>query len=192
LYTLETKSKSLYSEAKLVKRLQSRRHKDRAFSELLDIYQERIYWHIRKIVQTHENANDVLQNVFIRVHKSIDRFEGKSSLLTWIYRIAYNESLRFIEKEKKRTHQSFEEVSVYQLGKLTESEYFDGDELHERLLTIVEELSEKQRRVFQMKYFDDLSFREISGVLDISESTLKSSYYAAVKTIEEKILIETN
>lgn len=192
MYTLETKSKSLYSEAKLVKRLQSRRHKDRAFSELLDIYQERIYWHIRKIVQTHENANDVLQNVFIRVHKSIDRFEGKSSLLTWIYRIAYNESLRFIEKEKKRTHQSFEEVSVYQLGKLTESEYFDGDELHERLLTIVEELSEKQRRVFQMKYFDDLSFREISGVLDISESTLKSSYYAAVKTIEEKILIETN
>lgn len=192
MYTLETKSKSLYSEAKLVKRLQSRRHKDRAFSELLDIYQERIYWHIRKIVQTHENANDVLQNVFIRVHKSIDRFEGKSSLLTWIYRIAYNESLRFIEKEKKRTHQSFEEVSVYQLGKLTESEYFDGDELHERLLTIVEGLSEKQRRVFQMKYFDDLSFREISGVLDISESTLKSSYYAAVKTIEEKILIETN
>ena len=192
MYTLETKSKSLYSEAKLVKRLQSRRHKDRAFSELLDIYQERIYWHIRKIVQTHENANDVLQNVFIRVHKSIDRFEGKSSLLTWIYRIAYNESLRFIEKEKKRTHQSFEEVSVYQLGKLTESEYFDGDELHQRLLTIVEKLSEKQRRVFQMKYFDDLSFREISGVLDISESTLKSSYYAAVKTIEEKILIETN
>ena len=192
MYTLETKSKSLYSESKLVKRLQSRRHKDRAFSELLDIYQERIYWHIRKIVQTHENANDVLQNVFIRVHKSIDKFEGKSSLLTWIYRIAYNESLRFLEKEKKRKHQSVEEVSVYQLGKLTESEYFDGDQLHERLLIIIDELSEKQRRVFQMKYFDDLSFREISGVLDISESTLKSSYYAAVKTIEEKILIETN
>ena len=192
MYTLETKSKPLYSEAKLVKRLQSRRHKDRAFSELLDIYQERIYWHIRKIVQTHENANDVLQNVFIRVHKSIDKFEGKSSLLTWIYRIAYNESLRFLEKEKKRKHQSVEEVSVYQLGKLTESEYFDGDQLHERLLIIIDELSEKQQRVFQMKYFDDLSFREISGVLDISESTLKSSYYAAVKTIEEKILIETN
>ena len=79
-----------------------------------------------------------------------------------------------------------------ELEKLTESEYFDGDELHERLLVIVENLSEKQRRVFQMKYFDDLSFREISGILDISESTLKSSYYAAVKTIEEKILIETN
>jgi len=182
----------LHSEAKLIKRLQSRRHKDRAFSELLDIYQERIYWHIRKIVQSHEDAHDVSQNAFVRVYRSIDKFEGKSSLLTWIYRIAYNESLRFLEKEKKRRHLSMEEVSTYQLGKLTESEYFDGDQLHERLLHIVENLTEKQRRVFQMKYFDDLSFREISEVLAVSESTLKSSYYAAVKVIEEKILIETN
>lgn len=144
------------------------------------------------MVQSHEDAHDVSQNTFVRVYRSIDKFEGKSSLLTWIYRIAYNESLRFLEKEKKRRHQSMEEVSTYQLGKLMESEYFDGDQLHERLLHIVENLTEKQRRVFQMKYFDDLSFREISEVLDVSESTLKSSYYAAVKVIEEKILIETN
>ena len=144
------------------------------------------------MVQSHEDAHDVSQNTFVRVYRSIDKFEGKSSLLTWIYRIAYNESLRFLEKEKKRRHQSMEEVSTYQLGKLTESEYFDGDQLHERLLHIVENLTEKQRRVFQMKYFDDLSFREISEVLEVSESTLKSSYYAAVKVIEEKILIETN
>lgn len=144
------------------------------------------------MVQTHEDANDVSQNTFIRVYRSIDKFEGKSSLLTWIYRIAYNESLRFLEREKKKRHQSVEEVSSYQMGKLMESEYFDGDQLHERLLKIVENLSEKQRRVFQMKYFDDLSFREISEILDVSESTLKSSYYAAVKVIEEKILIETN
>ena len=144
------------------------------------------------MVKSHEDAHDVSQNTFVRVYRSIDKFEGKSSLLTWIYRIAYNESLRFLEKEKKRRHQSMEEVSTYQLGKLMESEYFDGDQLHERLLHIVENLTEKQRRVFQMKYFDDLSFREISEVLDVSESTLKSSYYAAVKVIEEKILIETN
>lgn len=182
----------MQDEKKLIKRLQSRRHKDRAFSELLDIYQERIYWHIRKMVQSHEDAHDVSQNTFVRVYRSIEKFEGKSSLLTWIYRIAYNESLRFLEKEKKRRHQSMEEVSAYQLGRLMDSEYFDGDQLHERLLHIVENLTEKQRRVFQMKYFDDLSFREISGILDVSESTLKSSYYAAVKVIEEKILIETN
>lgn len=180
------------SETKLLKRLQSSRHKDRAFSELLDIYQERIYWHIRKIVLTHDNANDVLQNTFIRVYRSISKFEGKSSLLTWIFRIAYNESLRFIEKEKKRKHQSIDDVSGHHLASLKESEYFDGDKLHEKLLNIVEGMSEKQRRVFQMKYFDDMSFREISEVLEVGESTLKSSYYSAVKIIEEKILIETN
>ena len=180
------------SEAKLLKRLQSARHKDRAFSELLDIYQERIYWHIRKLVLTHENSNDVLQNTFIRVYRNIDKFEGKSALLTWIYRIAFNESMRFLEKEKKITHQSLDDVSNNQMSKLKQSEYFDGDKLHERLLEIVQEMTEKQRRVFQMKYFDDLSFRQISEVLDVSESTLKSSYYSAVKMIEEKILVETN
>lgn len=180
------------SEAKLLKRLQSRRHKDRAFSELLDLYQERIYWHIRKIVMTHENTNDVLQNTFMRVHNAIDRFEGKSSLHTWMFRIAYNESIRFLEKEKRKQSVSIDDISMGQYEQLKGSDYFDGDELHEKLLNIIEGLTEKQRRVFQMKYFDDLSFREISEILNVSESTLKSGYYSAVKVIEEKILIETN
>lgn len=144
------------------------------------------------MVLSHEDANDVLQNTFVRVYRSIDKFEGKSKLLTWIFRIAYNESLRFLEKEKKRKHQSMEEVSAYQLGKLKESEFFDGEELHSYLLEIVGDLPEKQKRVFQMKYFDDLSFREISEVLDVSENTLKSGYYSAVKKIEEKIKLKTN
>lgn len=177
------------SEAKLLKRLQSRRHKDRAFSDLLDLYQERIYWHIRKIVLTHENANDVLQNTFMRVHKSIDKFEGKSSLHTWMFRIAYNESIRFLEKEKRKHSVSMDEISVENYKQLKSSEYFDGEELHQKLLTIVTEMTEKQQRVFQLKYFDDLSFREISTLLEVSESTLKSSYYSAVKIIEEKIII---
>lgn len=176
------------SEAKLLKRLQSSRHKERAFSELLDLYQERIYWHVRKIVLTHENANDVLQNTFIRVHKSIDRFEGKSTLHTWMFRIAYNESIRFLEKEKKKNSLSIDEVIMGQYEQLKASEYFDGDELHEKLLTIIQGLTEKQRRVFQLKYFDDLNFREISEMINVSESTLKSSYYSAVKIIEEKIM----
>lgn len=176
------------SESKLLKKLQSSRHRDRAFSELLDTYQERIYWHIRKIVLTHENANDVLQNTFIRVYKSIDRFEGKSTLHTWMFRIAYNESIRFLEKEKRKKSLSIDEVSMGQYEQLKASEYFDGEELHEKLLKIIEGLTEKQRRVFQLKYFDDLNFREISEVLGVSESTLKSSYYSAVKIIEEKIL----
>jgi RNA polymerase sigma-70 factor (ECF subfamily) len=178
----------LNSEAKLLKRLQSRRFKDRGFSELRDLYQERIYWHIRKIVLTHENANDVLQNTFMRVHKSIDRFEGKSSLHTWMFRIAYNESIRFLEKEKRKHSVSMDEISVGQYKQLKSSEYFDGEELHEKLLIIINEMTEKQQRVFQLKYFDDLSFREISTLLEVSESTLKSSYYSAVKIIEEKII----
>ncbi len=180
------------SETELLKRLQSSKDKDRAFSELLDIYQERIYWHIRKIVVTQENANDVLQNTFMRVHKAIDKFEGKSSLHTWMFRIAYNESIRFLEKEKRKQAVSIDAISTSQYETLKGSEYFDGDKLHKRLLEIIASLTEKQQRVFQMKYFDDLSFREISEILEVGESTLKSGYYSAVKIIEEKILIETN
>ena len=96
-------------DAELVQKLQNPALKDSAFSELLDVYQERLYWHIRNIVHTHENADDVLQNTFIRVYKNIQNFEGKSALHTWMYRIAYNESIRFLEKNKKRTYENIEE-----------------------------------------------------------------------------------
>lgn len=97
-------------EAELVEKLKKPALKDIAFSELLDVYQERLYWHIRKIVQTHENADDVLQNTFIRVYKSINNFQEKSSLHTWMYRIAYNESMRFLEKNKKKSYSSIRNI----------------------------------------------------------------------------------
>lgn len=175
-------------DAELVKKLQNPALKDIAFSELLDVYQERLYWHIRKIVKTHENADDVLQNTFIRVYKSIAKFEGKSTLHTWMYRIAYNESLRFLEKNKKKSFENIDDIQSNHLEVLFEDEYFNGDEIQIKLHTIIEGFTEKQKRVFQMKYFDDLSFRQISEILNVSESTLKSSYYTAVKIIEEKIL----
>lgn len=175
-------------DAALVAKLQNPALKDSAFSELLDAYQERLYWHIRKIVLTHENADDVLQNTFIRVYKSIANFQQKSSLHTWMYRIAYNESMRFLEKNKKKSYDTIDEVSSANLSVLFEDEYFDGDEIQKKLNVIIESFTEKQKRVFQMKYFDDLSFREISELLNVSESTLKSSYYTAVKIIEEKML----
>ena len=176
-------------EAELVKKLQNPTLKDIAFSELLDAYQERLYWHIRKIVVTHENADDVLQNTFIRVYKSISNFKGNSTLHTWMYRIAYNESLRFLEKNKKKSYDNIDDVSSSNLEVLFEDEYFDGDEIQQKLHKIINSFSEKQKRVFNMKYFDDLSFREISNILNVSESTLKSSYYTAVKIIEQKILM---
>jgi RNA polymerase sigma factor (sigma-70 family) len=177
----------LDKEAALIKKLKNTTLKDIAFSELLDGYQERLYWHIRKIVITHENADDVLQNTFMRVYKSIANFQEKSSLHTWMYRIAYNESLRFLEKSK--LHENIDKVSSTHLAVLFEDVYFDGDEIQIKLNTIIASFTEKQKRIFHMKYFDDLSFREISEVLNISESTLKSTYYTAVKIIEEKIIL---
>ena len=175
-------------DADLVKKLQNPTLKDTAFSALLDAYQERLYWHIRKIVTTHENADDVLQNTFIRVYKSIQKFEGKSSLHTWMYRIAYNESMRLLKNNNKR-YDDIDAISESHLEVLFEDEYFDGDEIQKKLTNIIARFTEKQQRVFQMKYFDDLSFRKISEILEISESTLKSTYYTTVRIIEEKIFL---
>ncbi|WP_159950672.1 RNA polymerase sigma factor [Polaribacter septentrionalilitoris] len=176
-------------DAELVKKLKDPTLKDKAFSELLDVYQERLYWHIRKLVTTHENADDVLQNTFVRVYKSIHKFEEKSTLHTWMYRIAYNESMRLLEKNNKKSFDDIDEISSSHLEVLFEDEYFDGNEIQRKLQQIIDGLKEKQKRVFQMKYFDDLSFRQISEILSISESTLKSTYYTVVKIIEEKIVI---
>ena len=175
-------------DTELVKKLKDPTLKEKAFSELLDVYQERLYWHIRKIVTTHENADDVLQNTFIRIYKSILNFQEKSSLHTWMYRIAYNESIRFLEKNNKKSYDNIDEIASSHLEVLFEDEYFDGDEIQKKLQIIIDGFKEKQRQVFQMKYFDELSFRQISEILKVSESTLKSTYYTAVKIIEEKIL----
>jgi RNA polymerase sigma factor (sigma-70 family) len=179
----------LDKEAELIKKLKNPTLKDIAFSELLDTYQERLYWHIRKIVTTHENADDVLQNTFIRVYKNITNFEEKSTLHTWMFRISYNESLRFLEKNKKKTFENIDEISNTHLEVLFEDAYFDGDQIQIKLHAIIDGLTEKQKRVFHMKYFDDLSFKQISEVLHISESTLKSTYYTVVKIIEKEILL---
>lgn len=175
-------------EVELIKKLKNPKLKNEAFKELLDVYQERLYWHIRKIVITHDNANDVLQNTFIRVFRGIQNFKEKSTLHTWMFRIAYNESIRFLEKNKIKTSFNLNDDGYEYLKNLTQDIYFDGDEVQLKLHSIISNLSEKQQRVFQMKYFDDLSFREISEILDVSENTLKSSYYSVVKTIEEEIV----
>ena len=174
-------------EEHLLAKLQNPALKDSAFNELLDTYQERLYWHIRKMVITHENADDVLQNTFIRVYKNIQNFQEKSSLHTWMFRIAYNESIRYLEKNNKKGYEISEEFVEEKVKILSEDTYFNGDEIQLKLHKIIEGFTEKQKRVFQMKYFDELSFKEISELLKVSENTLKSAYYTAVKIIEEKI-----
>ncbi|WP_440879944.1 RNA polymerase sigma factor [Tenacibaculum sp. C7A-26P2] len=177
------------NEAIFVKQLISKKHREKAFSKLLDLYQERLYWHIRKIVGTHENADDVLQNTFIRVFKSIETFKQESSLHTWMYRIAYNESIRFIEKENRKKTLSMQSFDSQFLINLKGDEYFDGKAAQIRLNEVLELLSEKQKRVFQLKYYDNLKFREVAELLQMSENTIKTHYYSAVRHIEKNITV---
>ncbi|CAL2094212.1 RNA polymerase sigma-70 factor, ECF subfamily [Tenacibaculum sp. 190524A02b] len=175
------------NEAIFIQELTSKKYREKAFAKLLELYQERLYWHIRKIVGTHENADDVLQNTFIRVYKSLVNFKQDSSLHTWMYKIAYNESIRFLEKEKKKSFSSLQEVNDQFLGNLKGDTYFDGDEAQIKLQEVLNMLPENQKRTFQMKYYDNLKFREIAELLEISENTIKTHYYAAVRHIEKNI-----
>jgi RNA polymerase sigma-70 factor (ECF subfamily) len=178
----------LTNESEFIQQLTSSKHREKAFKKLLDLYQERLYWHIRKIVITHENTNDVLQNTFIRVYKSLPKFKQKSTLHTWMYRIAYNESIRFLDKNNKQNYYLIDDLNKDYLNYLAEDEYFDGNEIAKKLHMVLCKLPEKQRHIFQMKYYDDLKFREMSEILNIKEGTLKSSYYNTVNFIEKNIV----
>jgi RNA polymerase sigma-70 factor (ECF subfamily) len=178
----------LENEAEFISQLINNKTKEKAFSQLLDLYQERLYWHIRKIVLTHDNANDVLQNTFIRIFKGLRNFSQKSSLHTWMYRIAYNEALRFLAENKRKSFLSIEEFTQKSLNTLSDDSFFEGDDAQIKLHNILLGLPERERIIFQMKYFDDLKFREIEEILNIKEGTLKSSYYNTVKIIEKNIL----
>ncbi|WP_372746635.1 RNA polymerase sigma factor [Lutibacter sp.] len=178
----------LNNEIELIAALKNPKVKDKAFKTLLDNYQERLYWHIRKLVLIHEDANDVLQNTFLKIYKSIHTFHQDSSLHTWMYRIAYNESMNLLAEKNKKSFISSEEVTTKILNNLQEDVYFDGDEIKLKLHKALLELPEKQRQVFNMKYFDELKFREISEILGTTEGALKASYHIAVKKIEEYLV----
>jgi len=176
------------NEADFIYKLIDRKQQDKAYKELIDLYHDRLYWHIRKLVITHENADDVLQNTFLRIYKSLPNFKQQSSIHTWMYKIAYNESLRFLEQNKKKYHTSLDDVNEKYLENLVDDVFFEGNEIQLKLQNVLGKLQEKQRQIFQMKYYDNLKFREISDILGIKEGTLKSSYYAAVKNIEKNML----
>ena len=173
------------NEAEFINALKDNKLKDKAFKMLLDFYQERLYWHIRKFVISHEDADDVLQNTFIKVYRNLHNFKQNSSLHTWMYRIAYNESMNQLAKNGKIQFLNIEDENQKVINNLQADSYFEGEEIQIKLQKAILELPIKQQEVFKMKYFDDLKFREISEISGINEATLKSSYYAAVKYIEE-------
>lgn len=151
-----------------------------AFRIIISRYSERLYWHIRRIVIFHEDADDVLQNTFIKVYKNLDKFEEKSSLFSWIYRIATNEALSYIKKNKKEyLHDPIDLVEH-----LESDPYFEGDEAYQRLIAATKQLPEKQSLVFQLKYFENMKYDEIAEILGGTVGSLKASYHHAVKKIE--------
>ena len=172
-------------DRQIISDLKHSNKKDLAFHLLVKKYQERLYWHIRKIVMSHEDADDVLQNTFVKVWKSIDKFREESSLYTWLYRIATNESLTFLNSNKRRSFMPLNDVSDYLMKNLMSDPYFEGDEIQLKLQEAIVKLPEKQRIVFNMKYFEEMKYEEMSKILDTSVGALKASYHHAAKKIEE-------
>jgi len=162
--------------------------KERAFTAIIKKYQEKLYWHIRRMVIDHEDANDVLQNMFIKVWKGLENFREDSQLYTWLYRIATNESLTFLAKQKKRHAVSLSDDDNGLSNKLKSDTGFDANKLEWKLQMGIQKLPEKQRLVFNLRYYDEMPYEEMSKVLETSEGALKASYHHAAKKIEEYIL----
>lgn len=174
----------MIDEAQLVEQLKSETHKEQAFRALISLYKERLYWHIRNIVKSHDDTDDVLQNTFIKIYKNIHNFKGDSKLFSWMYRIATNESITFINQNAKKLQITSEEAQLSAISKLTSDVYFEGDAIQVKLQKAIATLPEKQQLVFNMKYFQELKYSEMSDILETSEGALKASYHIAVKKIE--------
>lgn len=161
--------------------------REKGFTYIIQKYQERLYWHIRRLVIDHEDANDVLQNVFIKVWKNLEGFREDAQLFTWLYKIATNESLTFLEQQKRKSAVSLSDVETGLSNKLRADSQFDANKLEWKLQRAILNLPEKQRVVFNLRYYDEMPYEEMSRVLETSEGALKASYHHAVKKIEEFI-----
>ena len=180
---LQTTAKDMMTDQEILSLLHAEDSAEKGFRMLMQKYQERLYWHIRRMVLEHEDANDVIQNTFIKVFKSIKRFEGKSKLYTWLYRIATNEALTFLKKKKRKETVTLDDESN-RINKLQSDPYFDGEEASLLLQKALAQLPEKQRMVFNLRYFDEMSYKEIEEVLETSVGALKASFHHALKKVQ--------
>ena len=182
--------KAPIDEKELVKQLQDEKTATKAFETLLHHYSEPVYWQIRRIVLNHDDANDVVQNVFVKAWTNLQNFRGEAKLSTWLFKIAVNESINFINKEKHRIQNTGgdpEDESLL-LKNLEADDYFDGDSLQLELQAAIEKLPEKQRLVFNMRYYDEMKYEEMSEVLGTSVGALKASYHHAVKKLTDMLV----
>ncbi|MDR2131562.1 MAG: sigma-70 family RNA polymerase sigma factor [Odoribacteraceae bacterium] len=171
----------------IIQLLLSDKDEQKAFRLLVSKYSERLYWHIRKIVIGHEDTDDVLQNTFIKVWKGIREFRHESRLYTWMYRVATNEALNFLQEKRRGVHGHSDEITGMLENQLEGDSYFAGDEIQRELQKAVLKLPERQRLVFNMKYFDNMKYEEIAEVLNVAVGTLKATYHTAVKKVEESL-----
>lgn len=176
-------------DSEILKKFAQENTRDEAFRLLLSKYQQKLYWHIRRMVISHDDTDDLVQDVFLKVWKSLSNFRSDSQLYTWLYKIATNESITFLKRKKIRNSVSIDDDNGKNLvEKLAESPYFDGDKAQMKLQKALLTLPEKQRLVFNMKYFDDLKYEDISEILGTSVGALKASFHIAVKKIEQLLL----
>lgn len=172
-------------EKKLIENLQDPAMAAQAFGALMRTYGEQIYWQIRKMVVNHDDASDLLQNTFLKAWNNLDHFRGDAKLSTWLYKIAINESINFLNKERAKNNISTDDDDSFLLNSIEADEYFDGDELKIELQKAIASLPEKQRLVFNMRYFQEMKYEQISEILGTSVGALKASYHHAVKKIED-------
>ncbi len=158
-----------------------------AFKELVNSYSERLYWHVRRLLCSHEDTDDLLQDIFVKIWSSLSTFRGESQLYTWLYRIATNESLNFLQKQKIRAALQFESMTSKIEERIDEDTLLDGDQLQRDLMKAIQRLPSKQRTVFIMRWFDDLSYEDISEILGTSVGALKASYHFASEKIKAEL-----
>ncbi|SFB84668.1 RNA polymerase sigma-70 factor, ECF subfamily [Parapedobacter composti] len=176
----------MIEDAQILEKFADARTRDEAFSLLLKKYQQKIYWHVRRLVIDHDDADDLVQDIFVKVWKNLGNFREDAQLYTWLYRIATNECITFLNKKKQRQNISLDdESSAYLADSLTDTSYFNGTQAQLKLQQALLTLPEKQRLVFNMKYFDDLKYEEISEIVGTSVGALKASYHLAVKKIAQ-------
>ncbi|MDP4210351.1 MAG: RNA polymerase sigma factor [Bacteroidota bacterium] len=176
-----------YTDKELLSIFRDNTQKHYAFNLIVRKYSERLYWHIRKLVISHDDSDDILQNTFMKVWSGLDNFREDSQLYTWLYRIATNESLSFLNQKKRKFLLPLVDVERQLSNYLESDEYFSGDELQLKLQKAILTLPEKQRVVFNLKYFEEMQYEEMSEILETSVGALKASYHHAVKKIEKYI-----
>lgn len=174
-------------EAQLIQRLQHPDTRNFAFDQLVRSYQEMLYYHIRRIVHSHQDADDVLQNAFMKAWRNIEKFRGDSQLKTWLYRIATNESLNHLRKVQKRKYQDLEKLEDNLQYSRQNNDTLSGEEIQQKLKAALATLPERQLLVFNMRYYDEMKYDEIAEVLEVTVGSLKASYHHAVKKIEKHL-----